>query len=61
MGYQKASISKWCSEFSKECRSSPEAKEDYDNFMKGYQTQEAKKNFVRENLFLKAAFFQEID
>ena len=30
-GVSKASISKWCSEFSKECLSSPEAKEDYDN------------------------------
>ena len=30
-GVSKASISKWCSEFSKECQSSPEAKEDYDN------------------------------
>ena len=26
-GVSKASISKWCSEFSKECQSSPEAKE----------------------------------
>jgi len=30
-GVSKASISKWCSEFSKECLSSPETKEDYDN------------------------------
>ena len=30
-GVSKASISKWCREFSKECQSSPEAKEDYDN------------------------------
>ena len=30
-GVSKASISKWCSEFSKECPSIPEAKEYYDN------------------------------
>ena len=33
-GVSKASISKWCSEFSKECLSSPEAKKDYDNSIK---------------------------
>ena len=29
-GVSKASISKWCSEFSKECQTDPQAKEDYD-------------------------------
>lgn len=29
-GVSKASISKWCSEFSKECQSSPETKVEYD-------------------------------
>ena len=30
-GVSKASISKWCSEFSKECQTDPQAKEDYDS------------------------------
>ncbi len=30
-GVSKASISKWCSEFSKECQTSPEAREEYDS------------------------------
>ena len=47
-GVSKASISKWCSEFSKECQSSPEAKEDYDNMKEMLRLKrEKRKNFVR--------------
>ena len=35
----KTSISKWCNEFSKECQTDPQAKEDYDS--------------MKENLLLK--------
>ena len=65
-GVSKASISKWCSEFSKECQSSPEAKEDYDNMKEMLRLKrEKRRNFVKEKSFLKkkaAAFFaKEID
>ena len=61
---QKASISKWCSEFSKECQSSPEAKEDYDNMKEMLRLKRENEELRKENLFLKkaAAFFaKEID
>ena len=56
-GVSKASISKWCREFSEECQTSPEIKEEYD-----YMKEMLK--LRKENLFLKkaAAFFaKEID
>ena len=38
----KSGISKWCAEFSKECRTNPQAKEDYDHVRphsyNGYRT-----------------------
>ena len=63
-GVSKASISKWCSEFSKECQSSPEAKEDYDNMKETLRLKRENEELRKENLFLKkaAAFFaKEID
>ncbi len=63
-GVSKASISKWCSEFSKECQSSPEAKEDYDNMKEMLRLKRENEELRKENLFLKkaAAFFaKEID
>ena len=59
MGYRK-----WCSEFSKECQSSPEAKEDYDNMKEMLRLKRENEELRKENLFLKkaAAFFaKEID
>lgn len=58
-GVSKASISKWCSEFSKECQSSPEAKEDYDNMKEMLRLKRENEELRKENLFLKkaAAFF----
>ena len=53
-GVSKASISKWCSEFSKECQSSPEM----------LRLKRENEELRKENLFLKkaAAFFaKEID
>ena len=57
-GVSKASISKWCSEFSKECQSSPEAKEDYDNMKETLRLKRENEELHKENLFLKkeAAF-----
>ena len=63
-GVSKASISQWCSEFSKECQSSPEAKEDYDNMKEMLRLKRENEELRKENLFLKkaAAFFaKEID
>ena len=63
-GVSKASISKWCSEFSKECQSSPEAKEDHDNMKEMLRLKRENEELRKENLFLKkaAAFFaKEID
>ena len=63
-GVSKASISKWCSEFSKECQSSPEAIEDYDNMKEMLRLKRENEELRKENLFLKkaAAFFaKEID
>ena len=59
-GVSKASISKWCSEFSKECQSSPEAKEDYDNMKEMLRLKRENEELRKENLFLKkaAAFLQ---
>ena len=59
-GVSKASISK----FSKECQSSPEAKEDYDNMKEMLRLKRENEELRKENLFLKkaAAFFaKEID
>ena len=52
-GVSKASISKWCSEFSKECQSSPEAKEDYDNMKEMLRLKRENEELRKENLFLK--------
>ena len=63
-GVSKASISKWCSEFSKECQSSPEEKKDYDNMKEMLRLKRENEELRKENLFLKkaAAFFaKEID
>ena len=63
-GVSKACISKWCSEFSKECQSSPEAKEDYANMKEMLRLKRENEELRKENLFLKkaAAFFaKEID
>ena len=63
-GVSKASISKWCSEFSKECQTSPEAKAEYDNMKELLKLKRENEELRKENLFLKkaAAFFaKEID
>ena len=63
-GVSKAGISKWCSEFSKECQSSPEAKEDYDNMKGMLRLKRENEELRKENLFLKKAvafFAKEID
>lgn len=52
-GVSKPSISKWCSEFSKECQSSPEAKEDYDNMKEMLRLKRENEELRKENLFLK--------
>ncbi len=63
-GVSKASISKWCSEFSKECLLTPEAKAEYDNMKELLKLKRENEELRKENLFLKkaAAFFaKEID
>ncbi len=58
-GVSKASISKWCSEFSKECQTSPEAREEYDSMKENLRLKKENEELRKEILFLKkvAAFF----
>ena len=63
-GVSKASISKWCSEFSKECQTDPQAKEDYDSMKENLRLKRENEELWKEIAFLKkaAAFFtKEID
>ena len=63
-GVSKASISKWCSEFSKECQNSPQAQNDYDSMRENLRLKRENEELRKEILFLKkaAAFFaKEID
>ena len=63
-GVSKASISKWCREFSEECLISPETKEEYDYMKEMLKLRKENEELRKENLFLKkaAAFFaKEID
>ncbi len=58
-GVSKASISKWCSEFSKECQTSPQVKEDYDSMKADLRLKRENEGLRKEIAFLKkaAAFF----
>ena len=58
-GVSKASISKWCSEFNKECQTSPDIKTEYDNMKEFLRLKRENEELRKENLFLKkaAAFF----
>ncbi len=58
-GVSKASISKWCGEFSKECQSSPEARDTYGSMKGNLRLKKEKEELRKENAFLKkaAAFF----
>ncbi len=58
-GVSKASISKWCSEFSKECQTSPEAREEYDSMKENLRLKKENEELRKEISFLKkaAAFF----
>lgn len=63
-GVSKASISKWCSEFSQECQTSPQAHEDYNSMKENLRLKRENEELRKENAFLKkaAAFFaKEID
>ena len=52
-------ISKWCSEFSKECQTDPQAKEDYDSMKENLRLKRENEELRKEIAFLKkaAAFF----
>jgi transposase len=58
-GVSKASISKWCSEFSKECQTNPQAKDDYDSMKENFRLKRENEELRKEIAFLKkaAAFF----
>ncbi len=63
-GVSKAAISKWCSDYAKECQESPEAQKEYDSMKEVYRLRKELEELRKENLFLKkaAAFFaKEID
>ncbi len=52
-GVSKASISKWCSEFNKECQTSPDIKTEYDNMKEFLRLKRENEELHKENLFLK--------
>ena len=52
-GVSKASISKWCREFSEECQTSPETKEEYDYMKEMLKLRKENEELRKENLFLK--------
>lgn len=51
-GVSKASISKWCSEFSKECQNSPQAQSDYDSMRENLRLKRENEELRKEILFL---------
>ena len=54
-GVSKASISKWCSEFSKECQTSPQAKEDYGSMKENLRLKKENEELRKEIAFLKTS------
>ncbi len=58
-GVSKSAISKWCSEFRKECQTSSQAKEDYDSMKENLRLKRENEELRKEVAFLKkaAAFF----
>ena len=58
-GVSKASASKWCSEYRKECQTSPKAKEEYDAMKENLRLKRENDELRKEIAFLKkaAAFF----
>ena len=46
-GVSKASISKWCREFSKECQTDPQAQKDYDSMKENLRLNGKTKNYGR--------------
>lgn len=63
-GVSKASISKWCREFSKECQTDLQAQKDYDSMKENLRLKRENEELRKEIAFLKkaAAFFaKEID
>ena len=55
----KASISKWYTEFNKECQISPQTKEEYDSMKENLRLKKENEELRKEIAFLKkaAAFF----
>lgn len=58
-GVSKASISKWCRDFSKECQFNPSAQNDLENMKEIHRLKKQLQELEKENAFLKkaAAFF----
>ncbi len=54
-GVSKANISKWCSEFSKECQTNPQAKEDYDSMKENLRLKREIEELRKEIAFLKTS------
>ena len=52
-GVSKASISKWCSEFSKECQTSQESQKEYDAMKEIQRLRRELEEARKENLFLR--------
>ena len=63
-GVSTAAISAWCRQFREECRTSPQAKDDYDSMKENLRLKRENEELRKEVEFLKkaAAFFaKEID
>lgn len=52
-GVSKASISKWCREFSKECQTDPQAKEEYDSMKENLRLKRENAELRKEIEFLR--------
>ena len=52
-GVSKASISKWCREFSKECQTTPQAQEEYNSMKENLRLKRENEELRKEIAFLK--------
>ena len=59
-GVSKASISKWCSDFSKECKNNPTLQAEYDNMKEMLKLKKENEELKKEILFLMIVVYKEV-